>query len=275
MAHAGRDGDRESGQGFSVGREPADLDATGAGVDAAEKARVLLGAAPCATGARCVVFDREVAAALLSSLVPALSADAVQKGRSLFAGKMGEIVAGQAVTLADDGLAAGGLATSQFDGEGVPQQTTALIENGVLRSFLHSTYTAAKQRAGTVSTGNAGRGSYRSLPGVSATNLVLRGGEGTLEDLLRRTGEGLYVESVAGLHSGVNAISGEISVGVTGRLIEGGAAGRPVREVTIASDILALLSSVSDLGGDGRWIPLYGSVHVPSIAVQGVMVSGT
>jgi PmbA protein len=109
---------------------------------------------------------------------------------------------------------------------------------------------------------------------VGLSNLVLRPGEGELEDLLRRVGTGLYVDSAAGLHSGVNPVSGEISVGVTGRLIEDGEAGRPVREVTIATDFISLLRSIGDLAGDLRWIPLYGSVRTPSIAVQGVAVSG-
>jgi PmbA protein len=95
-----------------------------------------------------------------------------------------------------------------------------------------------------------------------------------LQDLLKRVGAGLYVESLAGLHSGVNPVTGEISVGVTGRLIEAGEAGRAVREVTIATDFISLLRSVSDIAADARWIPVYGSVFTPSFAVQGVAVSG-
>ena len=275
MAHAGRDGERQSGLGFCAGREPGVLDPEQAGREAGEKARALLGARPCPTGSYTVVFDREVAAALIASIVQALSADAVQKGRSVFAGKLGEVVASPLLTVLDDGLAADGMATNPFDGEGVPQQTTTLLEAGVLRSYLHSSYTARKEGGEARSTGNAGRGSYRSLPGVSATNLVVKSGRGTLADVMARVGEGLYVDSVAGLHSGVNPISGEISVGATGRLIEKGMAGRPVREVTIAADFLRLLESVSDVGGDARWIPLHGSVYAPSVVVDEIAVSGT
>jgi PmbA protein len=275
MAHAARDGDRQSGLGFSAGREPDELDPGQAGREAAEKARVLLGASPCPTGCYTVVFDREVAAALLSSIVQALSADAVQKGRSVFEGRLGDTVASPLLTLRDDGLAPEGMASNPFDGEGAPQRTTALLDAGVLQAYLHNSYTASKAAAGTISTGNAGRSSYRSLPGVDATNLVLRPGKGGLDDLLSRVGEGLYVASVAGLHSGVNAISGEVSLGVNGRLIKDGSPGRPVREVTIASDFVSLFRSVSDVAGDARWIPLHGSVCTPSVAVQGIAVSGT
>ena len=115
---------------------------------------------------------------------------------------------------------------------------------------------------------------WRAARAVAASNLVLTAGSGSLEQLVARVGGGLYVESAAGLHSGVNPISGEISVGVTGRMIENGALATPVREVTIATDFLSLLGSVSDLGGDSRWIPLYGSACTPSVAVQGITVSG-
>jgi PmbA protein len=233
-----------------------------------------LGARPCPTGSYTVVFAHEVAAALLSYIAQGLSADAVQKGRSPFAGRLGQTVGSGLTTLADDGLAPGGMATNPFDGEGVPRQRTGLVQAGVLQAYLHGSYTARKAGDGVVSTGNAERGSYRSVPRVAASNLVLQPGSGTLDDLLLRVGTGLYVENAAGLHSGVNVISGEVSVGVTGRLIENGALGRPVREVTIATDFLSLLASVSDVAGDARWIPLYGSVHTPSVAIERITVSG-
>jgi PmbA protein len=104
---------------------------------------------------------------------------------------------------------------------------------------------------------------------------VIPAGEGTLDAAFGRVGEGLYVEGVSGLHSGVNAISGEISVGVNGRLIAGGELGEPVREVTVAADFAHLLGSIIEIGGDCRWIPLYGSAFVPSLVVKDIAVSGT
>lgn len=274
MAHAARDGDRQSGLGFTMGRDPGELDPESAGRDAARKAQVLLGAAPCSTGRYAVVFAREVTAALLAAIANGLSADAVQKGRSVFSGRIGERVAAPGVTLWDDGLAPGGPATSPFDGEGVSRRTTMLVENGILRSFLHNSYTGRKDSPPSSSTGNATRTSYRSVPSLGPSNLVLRSGDGRVEDLFEKVGEGLYVEAVAGFHSGVNAVSGEISLGATGRLIEGGCAGRPVREVTIATDFLSLLRSVVATAGDAGWVPLYGSAHVPSIVVEDIAVSG-
>jgi PmbA protein len=274
LALAGERDEVQSGLGFTMGRDPTVLQPEAAGAEAAAKARALLGAEPCPTGSYTVVFDRETAAALLGTIAATLNAEAIQKGRSVFCERMGTQVASPLVTLWDDGLAIDGPATSPFDGEGVPQQTTLLILDGTLTGVLHNTYTARRESPNTRSSGNAARGSYRVLPAVGPTNLVLQDGHGGLSDLLQRVGTGLYVENIVGLHSGVNPVTGEVSVGVTGRLIEGGAAGRPVREVTVATDFISLLGSVQDVAADSRWTPFYGSVCSPSIAVADVAVSG-
>jgi PmbA protein len=274
VAHAGQADDRQSGLGFDAGRDPGSLDPLKAGQEAAQKALALVGARPCKTGSYTLALDREVASALLSTVAQALSADAVQKGRSVFAGKLGTTIGSPLLTLVDDGLHPEGMATCPFDGEGVPQRTTALLTQGVLESFLHDTRTARRQGGSTRSTGSARRSSYRALPRVGPSNLVLAPGDGTMEEMLERIGEGLYVESIAGLHSGVNAVSGEISLGVSGRLIEGGSAATPVREVTIATDFGALMWGVCDVAGDAKWKHLYGSIRSPSLAVRGVAVSG-
>ena len=274
-AHARRGDDVQTAMGLVSGREPGELDAEAAGLEAATKAAGLLGAAPCPSGRYTVVFDREVAAAVLSVIAQALSAEAVQKGRSLFAGRVGEQVAAAQVSLVDDGLHPEGMATAIFDDEGVPHEKTPLIEQGVLRGFLQNSYTARKAGDGARSTGNASRGSYRAAPGVAPTNLVLASGAGTLQELFSRVDRGVYVVNVIGLHSGANPVNGQFSVGATGHLIEAGVRGRPVREITIASDMLSLLANVVDRADDGRWIPMYGSVLTPSVAIADVTVSGT
>jgi PmbA protein len=188
---------------------------------------------------------------------------------------VGQRVAADRFSLWDDGLHPNGMATSPFDDEGVPRRKTTLVGDGFLRGYLHDTYTAAKEGGEIRSTGNASRGSYRGSPGVSPSNLVVSSGEGDLADLLRRVGTGLYVVDITGLHSGANAVSGEFSVGAVGLLIDGGALAAPVREVTIASDLLSLLRNVSDLGADSRWIPVGGSVLTPSVAIGDITVAGT
>lgn len=275
FAHAGSGAEKQSGLGFAVGREPAELDPEAAGSEAAAKARALLGARPCATGTYTVVLDREVTAALLAYVAQALTAEAVQKGKSVFAGRLGERIGSPLVTLVDDGLAGEGLASNPFDGEGMPRGETVLLADGVLASYLHDCYTARKAGLTSRAVGNAARGSYRLPPRVGVSNLVLASGSGSLEDLVARVGTGLYVDHVTGLHSGVNPVSGEISVGCTGRLIEGGSLGSPVREVTMATDFGRLLAGVNAVAADARWIPLYGSVRAPSVAVSGIAVAGS
>ena len=189
-----------------------------------------------------MVLDAFVAASFVGFIGAMLSADAVQRGRSLFAGKEGEEVADPALRLADDGIEPEGPSTAPFDGEGIAQQRTPLIEDGRLRGFLFDSRTARK--AGRASTGNASRGSYRTPPSVGTTNLIVEPGEHDLAELVARAGDGLYVTDVAGLHSGVNPVSGTFSVGATGRLIEGGELGAPVREMTIASDLVSMLKAV-------------------------------
>jgi PmbA protein len=271
-AFAGDGADRMTGMGFGVGRGPDELDPDQVGREAADRALALHGARQPASRRCPVVLDEFVAASFASIIGRTLSADAVQRGRSLFAGREGERIAADAFRLVDDGMHPDGLATAPFDGEGIPQQTTALIEDGVLRSYLYDTYTANK--GGRDSTGNGARGSYRSPPSVAPSNLLVAAGEGTTEDLIAAAGDGLYVMSVAGLHSGVNPVSGSFSVGATGRIIRDGKLAEPVREMTIASDLVSMLEAVERAGGRARWVPFGGSVYAPPLLVHEMTVAG-
>ena len=272
-AFAGEGEDLMTGLGVGLGRDPDALDPQAIGDEAAQRALALMGARR-PESRRCpVVLDAFVAASFLGFIGSMLSADAVQRGRSLFAGREGEEVADPALALADDGSHPEGPGSAPFDGEGSPTRRTALIEGGRLLGFLFDTRTARK--AGTQTTGNASRGSYRSAPSVGTTNLVVEAGTDDLASLLARAGEGLYVTDVAGLHSGVNPVSGTFSVGASGRLIEGGELGAPVREMTIASDLVSMLRAVRAVGSEGRWVPFGGSVKAPALLIGEMSVSGS
>jgi PmbA protein len=271
-AFAGEGSDLMTGLGVSMGRDPGAIDPEAVGREAADRALSLVGARQ-PEGRRCpVVLDPFVAASFAGFIGGMLSADAVQRGRSLFADKEGEEIAGTEFVLADDGIHPEGPSTAPFDGEGSPRRRTPLIDGGRLLTFLYDVRTARKGARET--TGNAGRGSYRTPPSVSTTNLVLEAGDATLDELVARAGDGLYVASVAGLHSGVNPVSGTFSVGATGRLIENGELGRPVREITIASDLVSMLKSVQAVGGPGRWVPFGGSVKSAPVLIAEMQVSG-
>ena len=142
----------------------------------------------------------------------------------------------------------------------------------MLRTFLFDSYTA--NRGGRESTGNGLRGSYRTPPSVSATNLLVAPGDNGGGDLHADAGDGLYVMGVSGLHSGVNPVSGSFSVGATGRVIRGGELAEPVREITIASDLVAMLQNVERAGSEARWVPFGGSVRAPALLVREMTVGG-
>lgn len=271
-AFAGEGADLMTGLGVELARDPEALDPEAIGAEAAERALALVGARQ-PESRRCpVVLDAFVAASFAGFIGSMLSAEAVQRGRSLFADREGDEIAAAAVALTDDPTDPGGPSSAPFDGEGSPTRRTPLIGDGRLLTFLFDVRTA--RRAGRATSGNATRGSYRSPPSVGTTNLVLEPGSHDLEGLLRTAGDGLFVTDVAGLHSGVNPVSGTFSVGASGRLIEGGQPGTPVRELTIASDLVSMLQAVSEVGSEARWVPFGGSVKAPPILVAEMAISG-
>lgn len=264
---------RETGLGFDLGRGPASLDPAAIGREGAERATEMIGSSKPASRSCSVVLDPTVAASFVGLLGNALGADAVQRGRSPLAERLGEEVAGEAFVLHDDGLDPDGFATAPIDAEGTPRRRTTLIEGGRLRTFLFDSYTA--RRGGGASTGNAGRSGYRSPPRVSASNLVVGAGSASSEQLLRDAGDGVFVNDVAGLHSGVNPVSGVFSVGASGRAIRDGAPAEPLREFTIASDLVSMLRAVRAAGSEARWVPFGGSVSAPALLIGEMTVSGS
>ncbi len=272
-AFAGEGDDLMTGLGVGLGRDPSELDPEAIGAEAAERAVALVGARQPASRRCPVVLDAFVAASFAGFIGAMLSADAVQRGRSLFADREGDEVADPSFALVDDGAHPEGPASAPFDGEGSATRRTPLIEGGRLAGYLYDVRSARK--GGRATTGNAGRGSYRSPPSVAATNLLVEPGAATLDELVREAGEGLYVTDVAGLHSGVNPVSGTFSVGASGRLIEGGELGSPVREITIASDLVGMLRAVSAVGGQARWVPFGGSVQAAPMLIAEMAVSGS
>jgi len=273
QALAEGEGARETGLGFGLARGPRGLDPEAIGAEGARRALDMIGAGKPESRSCPVVLDATVAAGFVGLLGGGLSAKAVQRGRSPLAGRLEEEVASAAFALHDDGREPDGPASAPFDGEGVSRRRTALIERGRLRSYLYDTYAA--NREGGSSTGSAARGSYRSLPSVSTSNLVVAPGSHSFEELLAQAGEGVFVDDVAGLHSGVNPVTGVFSVGASGRMIRGGQLAEPVREFTIAGELVAMLGAVSAAGADTRWVPFGGSVSTPPLLIAELAISGS
>ncbi len=265
-------GESQTGFSFDLGVRPSELDLERVAEEAAERALCLLGSRSMPSKRMTLVLDSFVASEFLGMLAAALSAEAVLKGRSFLAGKLGEEVASPQVTVIDDGLLVGGSATAPFDDEGVPCRRKEVIDRGVLLSYLHNMYTAS--RSGTVSTGNASRSSFRERPRVGASNLFLQPGKGTREDLIRSVGEGVLVLQVVGAHAGANPVTGEISLGALGLRIRNGEVEQPLREITLAGKALDFLRNTVAVGEDLRFLPFEGSLGAPTVVVEGVMVSG-
>jgi PmbA protein len=263
--------DTQTGYAFRLGHEVDDLDLEACATEAAERAARLLGATKPETARVPVVLDPHVAVAFLGVLAGALSAESVQKGRSLFAPLLGEVVAAEVLTLVDDGTLLEGPAASPFDDEGVASGRTTLIDRGRLATFLHNTYTAHRAGDGTASTGNASRGGYRTPPGVGTSNFYLEAGQEDVASLLARAEGGVLVQEVSGVHSGASPISGEFSVGATGLRIRGGALAEPVREMTIASTLPDMLRSVVAVGSDLRF---FGGAGAPTLLVGEMTLAG-
>jgi PmbA protein len=269
-AIAGVGADTQTGTGFSVGRAPADLDPEEAMGEAVQRATRLLGAQKAQSGRYTVVFDPRVVSTLLSVMASALSGEAVVKGRSFFAGRIGESVANAAVTLVDDPTDSRAFSASTYDAEGLACRRNVLISDGMLRMFVFDTVSA--RRAQMQSTGSAVRGGFAGTPSAGCRALVLQPGTKGADDILASVGDGLYVQSVTGIHSGVNTVSGDFSVGAEGLMIRAGALAEPVREVTVASTLQRMLQSIVEIGGDLRWLP--GSAAGQTLAIADMQLSG-
>jgi PmbA protein len=273
QALAAGEGARETGLGFGLARGPEGLNPEAIGKEAADRATEMIGASKPTSRSCPVVLDATVAASFAGLIGGALGANAVQRGRSPFAGRLGEETASEAFVLYDDGRDPAGSESAPFDGEGVPRRRTALIEGGRLRAFLYDTYTA--NREGVESTGNAARAGYRSQPRVAASNLIVSSGTSSFADLLAAAGDGVFVTDVAGLHSGVNPVTGVFSVGASGRAIRDGELAEPLREFTIAGELVAMLGGVRAAGAEARWVPFGGSVRTPPLLIGAMAVSGS
>ncbi|NLJ24034.1 MAG: TldD/PmbA family protein [Firmicutes bacterium] len=262
------EGQAEVGWSYDLSRSFDKLDPTKVGREAAAKAVEMLGAGTLTTCRVPILLAPDVAADFLDVLGPALTAEAVQKGKSLFAGKLGERVGSTQLNVMDSGLLPQGLATAPVDDEGVPSQDTMLLDQGILQTYLYNSYSAA--RDGVESTGNGVRASFRGALSSGPRNIHIQPGNRSQSELLGEISRGLLVTNVMGMHT-ANPISGEFSVGASGLWIEGGKPIRPVRGVAIAGNLIDFLKHIVAVGSDLRF---FGSVGSPSLLVEGITISG-
>lgn len=233
---------------------------------AAGRAVRLLGAKKVKSQKVPVVFDPTMAAGFVGSVAAAANGDAVFKKSTFLASKLNEQIAPANVSIIDDGLRERGLATSPFDGEGVPTRRTPIVEKGVLKAFLYDAFTARKAK--TKTTGNASRG-YQSLPHIGFNNLLLEPGTKSPEEIIKEIPNGLYVTAMLG--RGANMVTGEYSRGANGLWIENGELTRPVQEITVAGNMHDMLRQLDAIGSD---LTFHGSTGAPTIRFKELTVSG-
>lgn len=225
-----------------------------------------LGAKKVKTQTAPVVFDPLMAARLIAHLSAALSGYAVYKGTSFLAGKLGTQVASPQVTIMDDGTLPGGLGSRPFDGEGIVTRKTPVVEGGILKSYLLDTYSGRKLGMG--STGNAVR-SVGDSPTVSPNNFYLVPGSWSPDQVIQSVKSGLYVTELIGF--GVNLATGDFSQGAAGLWIERGELSYPVEEITIAGNLIQMLSDIEMIGND---LELHRKVSAPTLKISRMTIAG-
>ncbi|MGA2963229.1 MAG: metallopeptidase TldD-related protein [Candidatus Korobacteraceae bacterium] len=252
---------------YSVSRTMSKLEsAESVGQTAAKRTLRRIGARKVKTARVPIIFDPQVARSLLGHIFEAANGDSIYRNASFLVGKLGEQIAGENVTVIDDGTIRGGFGSSPFDSEGVPTRRTVVVENGVLKSYLLNTYAAKK--LGLVTTGNASRG-LAGTPGIGSGNFFLQPGAKTPQQIIADVKDGLYVTEFLGF--GVNLVTGDFSRGAGGLWIVNGELTYPVEEITVAGNLKDMLRNISEIGSD---LEFRGSVACPTLRIDGMTVAG-
>lgn len=252
---------------YEITRSLEKLSPTQLGEKAAEKAVASLNpkSVPSFTGK--VLLDTDPAAAVLAyTIINSVNAENVQRKRSLWAEKIGEEIAVPALSVLDDGLLPFGVYSSAFDDEGVPRRKTEIVTKGVLKGFLHNSFTANK--ANTTSTGNAYRQDYTALPTVLSSNLIIKPGNKTMGQMISEIDKGIVIRRFSG---NVRPESGEFSgIAKQASFIENGEVKHALKETMISGNVFEALKNILAIGSETR-ATLY-RAYVPPILVDNVKI---
>jgi len=243
---------------YSVSRNPALLEpARQVGEKAAQRTVARLNARSLSTRQCPVLFAPEMASGLIGSLLGAVSGSSLYRKASFLLDSLDKQVMPDFVRIHEHPLMIGGLGSANYDAEGVATQTRDIVSEGILRSYILSTYSGRK--LGMKSTGNAG--------GVH--NIIVEPGENDFDGMLKLLGTGLYVTELMG--QGVNRVTGDYSRGASGFWVENGAIQYPVHEITIAGNLKAMLRNIVAIGND---VDLRGNIRVGSILLDQMAIAG-
>lgn len=236
------------------------------GRKAAERALKRLGGQKIKSGERPVAFTPRTASSLLKLFYYAVNGEDILLRNSFLVDRLGQELFTEKITVIDDPLIDKYVGSFPFDGEGMNGKPKPVIEKGKLVTYLHNSYSAAKLKMPL--TGNASR-SLSAAPGITSGNFYLVPGKGSLEDLLREMKDGLLVEDL--FTSGMNEVTGDFSFGCSGYLVEKGKVTMPVKEITIAGNLLDLFKNILEIADDDEGKRIISS---PSFLVSGLSVAG-
>ncbi len=259
----------QNGFSFRVFSDLAEVDLAELAKEAVDKAESNFGGQSCKSGQYPVIIENDCFASLLMALSPAFSAESVQKGVSLLKGRMGQRIASEHFCLYTDPMHPACPAPHNFDDEGVATQKLCLVDQGVLKSYLHTLETAKKD--GTEPTGTASR-SYKGKASPWADFFYMQEGDKDFDQLLAEVGEGILITDLQGLHSGLDPISGDFSLAAKGFAISEGKKGRPIKQITVAGNLIDLLEGIKEVGADAK-LSTYGS-YIPSVYVEAMAIAG-
>jgi len=274
LARVAENGQNKSSMEFWMGRDFADFDYKKLADKAVKDALSFLGASSLPSGKYPILLNPDTARNIFNVFDSVFIAERCQQGFSLLnKDKLGDVIAAPCVTLRDDGVTDLSLGSMAFDAEGVATKNKAIIENGVLKTLLYNTKTAAID--GVKSTGNASKEGYGGAIKTSTTNYYLVPGEKSYDELVAGLEKGIIITGVAGLHSGVNPVSGDFSVSADGYYVEGGKIVKPVEQITIAGNFYELLKNIQAVGSDLSFRSMgTGGTGMPSVLVSELSVAG-
>lgn len=268
-----RDGeDVKTGSSSKLFKSFEEVDQEEISKKAVENAISMLGAQTIRSGDYKLVFEDETFGSLLASFLSVFEADKVQKGLSLLTDKLGEEIASKNVTLVDDPFLKDGFGNRSFDGEGTATRTNKLVEAGKLKGYLYNWKTAKKDEL--ESTGNAGR-HYKGSITTTVSNFYLEAGNKSEEELLKIVDQGIFIDSLQGLHSGLDPVSGDFSLSASGYLIKEGRKDRPVNQITVSGNFFDLFKNIEEIGSNLKFgLSSGGRIGSPSVYVKGLSIAG-
>jgi PmbA protein len=214
-----------------------------------------------------VVLDPRVASFMLGDIFGAASGGSIYRRMSYLVDKVGQQVTSPMITIVDDAVMADGVASRPFDAEGVKSSSVVVIEKGVLKQYVCDSYAA--RRLNVKPTGNAAR-SYQGNPNVGSSNLYIKNGDTSPADIIKSVKSGLYLDRVGG--QGMNSTTGDFSMGANGQWIENGEITHAVQEITVAGNILKVLSNVKAVGNDMNF--KLGTTASPTLLIGEMTVGG-